>query len=507
MSESSNGDDDSPQNSPHYSPFYCSNPSDQSDEEPLIWKIRKIERPDRLSALTDPLVLHILSYLRMKEVRRTAVLSKRWRLLWTSAHNLVFRCTGKSHYYVTAFITSVDDTLLLSKPSKLNKFSVEFHYDKKLVKCVNKWMIFVHNKYVEELELYLMTRGSDNFYNLPQILYSNACFREMSLCNCNLVPKEGINWPSLKVLVIRYAELNSHIIDAICSGCPSLESLKFSMCYGVNLIKINSESVKKLVISGYWQQVHDELDDDDDTELIIDARNVTSLEIEGCFHKKIVVLQNVSALVHAKLDFFRKTDDYESDQSDFKIDEDMLRDLLELLGDVEKLSIGSWCLQVLNMIETKNSSCPRMRCKDLTLNSRLTDKELPGLAILLQSCPLVEVLNISEESPFEEYSVGWSFSWPTYEFSAKKYWISRPCWVLNLKTLRIDGSWIYESLYFEYLSTFLQAVLKNGLVLQKVILPSFTDRTWISPGHHTRVVETLLSFRRSSKDAVILFSD
>ncbi|WMV16126.1 hypothetical protein MTR67_009511 [Solanum verrucosum] len=507
MSESSHGDDDSPQNSPHYSPFYCSNPSDQSDEEPLIWKIRKIERPDRLSALTDPLVLHILSYLRMKEVRRTAVLSKRWRLLWTSAHNLVFRCTGKSHYYVTAFITSVDDTLLLSKPSKLNKFSVEFHYDKKLVKCVNKWMIFVHNKYVEELELYLMTRGSDNFYNLPQILYSNACFREMSLCNCNLVPKEGINWPSLKVLVIRYAELNSHIIDAICSGCPSLESLKFSMCYGVNLIKINSESVKKLVISGYWQQVHDELDDDDDTELIIDARNVTSLEIEGCFHKKIVVLQNVSALVHAKLDFFRKTDDYESDQSDFKIDEDMLRDLLELLGDVEKLSIGSWCLQVLNMIETKNSSCPRMRCKDLTLNSRLTDKELPGLAILLQSCPLVEVLNISEESPFEEYSVGWSFSWPTYEFSAKKYWISRPCWVLNLKTLRIDGSWIYESLYFEYLSTFLQAVLKNGLVLQKVILPSFTDRTWISPGHHTRVVETLLSFRRSSKDAVILFSD
>ncbi|XP_015065209.1 putative F-box/LRR-repeat protein At5g02930 isoform X1 [Solanum pennellii] len=502
MSDSSHGreiDDDSPQISPHY----C---SDTYDDEPISWKIRKIERPDRLSALTDPLVLHILSYLRMEEVRRTAILSKRWRLLWTSAHNLVFRCTGKSHYSVTAFITSVDDTLLLSKPNKLNKFSVEFRYNKKLVKCVNKWMLFVHNKYVEELELYLMTRGSDNFYNLPQILYSNACFREMSLCNCNLVPKEGINWPSLKVLVIRKAELNSDIVDAICSGCPSLESLKFSMCYGVNLFKINSKSVKKLVISGYWQQVHDELDDDNDAELIIDARNITSLEIEGCFHKKIVLLENVSALVHAKLDFFRTTDDYESYHSDFKIDEDMLRDLLVLLGDVEKLSVGSWCLQVLNMIETKNSSCPRMRCKDLTLNSRLTNKEFPGLAILLQSCPLVEVLNISDESAFEEYSVGWSFTWRTDEFSAKKYWITRPCWVLNLKTLRIDSPWIYEILYFEYISTFLQAVLKNGLVLQKVILPSFTDRTWISPRRHTIVAEMLLSFPRSSKDAVILFS-
>lgn len=54
------------------------------------------------------------------------------------------------------------------------------------------------------------------------------------------------------------------------------------------------------------------------------------------------------------------------------------------------------------MIETKNSSCPRMRCKELTLNSRLTNMEFPGLAILLQSCPLVEVLNISDESAFEE---------------------------------------------------------------------------------------------------------
>lgn len=352
MSESSEGResvDDSPPYPPQYSPYYFSHHSDQSYEQPQYgWKFSKTEKTDRISALPDPLILQILSSLRMKEVIRTGVLSKRWRLLWTSAHNLIFRCSGQSNHAVSEFITSVDDTLLLSKPSKLNKFSVEFHYNKRFVKYVNKWMIFVKNKSVEELDLYLRTRGSDEFYSLPQIMYSNACLRELSLCNCNLVPKEGINWPALKVLVIRYAKLNRDIVGMICSGCPTLESLKFSMCCGVNYFVINSRSVKKLVISGYWQQEHEDSDDDDgnddDTQLIIYARNVTSLEIRGCFHKKILALQNVEALVHAKLDFYRKTDDY--DENDFKNDENMLKDLLESLEGVEKLSIGSWCLQV-----------------------------------------------------------------------------------------------------------------------------------------------------------------
>ncbi|PHU26407.1 putative F-box/LRR-repeat protein [Capsicum chinense] len=243
---------------------------------------------DRLSALPDHLLLHILSSFQMKDVIRTGFLSKRWRLLWTSAHNLSFTHSPESNRDVTEFIKSIDDTLILSKPSKLNKFLVEFPYiddqfpyiDDQLVDHVNRWMIFVTIKSVE------------------------------------------------------YAKLSSEVVDAICSGCPGLESLKFCMCFGVLGFHINSKNVKKLVIGGYWYQ-ENENSDDEYKELMICSRNITSLEINGSFHKKLLVLQNVQALVNAKLYSI-----------DFRTNQKMLSDLLASLSNVEKLFIGPWCLQV-----------------------------------------------------------------------------------------------------------------------------------------------------------------
>ncbi|KAM3285215.1 F-box protein [Capsicum chacoense] len=502
--------------SPAYSPssrayHYFSDHS--SDEQFVANTRRKIDKkPDRLSALPDSLILHILSFLRMKYVIRTGALSKRWRLLWTSAQTLVFRHSAQSNRGVSEFVKFINDTLTLCQPSKLNKFSVEFSYNKRYVNHVNKWMIVAKTKSVEVLDLYFRTRGFDESYSLPQIMYSNVSLRELSLCNCNLVPKEGINWPALRVLVIKYAKLSLDVVDAICSGCPALESIKFSMCYGIRRFHIDAESVKKLVISGYWQPEQEDSDEDDDDDndrkdLSIWARNVTSLEIRGCFHKKIPVLDNVQSLVDAKLNFFRTTNDYENRESGFRTDQKMLKDLLVSLQHVEKLSIGSWCLQVLTVLEATNSSCPRMRCKYLNLSTRLEEWEVPGLAILLQSCPQVEILNISGKSYYEVYDLGWSFKEDSNDFIGESYWVSRPCLVLHLKTLRINCSWMCENYHSEHIISFMEAVLKNGIVLEKIILTSSDDRRWYSSTQHRRrVTEKLLSFPRSSKDAVILFS-
>ncbi|KAF3678903.1 hypothetical protein FXO38_03025 [Capsicum annuum] len=273
---------------------------------------RKMDnKSDRLSALPDRLILHILSSFQMKDVIQIGVLSKMWRLLWTSAHNLCFSHSLESNRDVTELIKSIDDTLILSQPSKLNKFSVEFLYSNLFVDHVNKWMIFVTIKSVEVLELNLMKmRGCEEGYSLPQLMYSNVCLRKLKLSNCNLVPMEGINWPALRVLSMWYAKLSLEVVDAICSGCPGLESLKF----------------------------YSDDDDNDDKELMIWARNVTSLEISGCFNEKILVLQNVEALVDAKLYFGRE----------FRTNQKMLNDLLASLGHVEKFSIGPWCLKCLS---------------------------------------------------------------------------------------------------------------------------------------------------------------
>ncbi|OIT22464.1 PREDICTED: F-box protein At5g03100-like [Nicotiana attenuata] len=478
----------------------------ESEEEAkadlLRGKRRKTEKTDRISALPDSLILHILSFLQMDEVIRTGVLSKRWHLLWTSAQTLIFSYSSPhDHGTYSKFVTFIDDTLLRCQPSKLNKFSVDFIYSRRFVRHVTKWITFVKNKYVEELNLHLRSRDLNEIYDLPELMYSNMCLRDLSLRHCNLVPKGEINWPSLRVLEIGYAELNQDFIKKICSGCPALESLKFRSCYGIGCFNIDSKSVKKLVIKGCWDD--DDDDNEEEKELGIYARNVTSLEISGHFHRKILVLQDVKALVDAKLNVYRKLDEYiHNYEGDFKTDQNMVKDLLVSLQHVEKLSIGTWCLQVLATLEMRTLSCPRMRCKNLTLNTHMKKWELPGITILLQSCPQVETLNIDMTSRFEEYYFGLYFK-KSNDFSGGNYWISRPCWVLYLKTLRIYGFWGGN----EYILSFLEVVLKNAMVLEKIFIGSSKNEPWIpTDADYRRVANKMLSFPRSSKDAVILFS-
>lgn len=89
------------------------------------------------------------------------------------------------------------------------------------------------------------------------------------------------------------------------------------------------------------------------------------------------------------------------------------------------------------------------------------------------------------------------------DFSGGNYWISRPCWVLYLKTLRIYGFWGGN----EYILSFLEVVLKNAMVLEKIFIGSSKNEPWIPTDvDYRRVANKMLSFPRSSKDAVILFS-
>lgn len=51
---------------------------------------RKQRRIDRLGELPDSLLIHILSFLNVKEAGRTSVLSKRWEFLWAQLPRLLF---------------------------------------------------------------------------------------------------------------------------------------------------------------------------------------------------------------------------------------------------------------------------------------------------------------------------------------------------------------------------------------------------------------------------------
>lgn len=89
---------------------------------------------DRISALPDALVYHILSFLPTTNVVRTTVLSKRWNKMWTSVTNLDFDderdfCTKKESQQL--FANFVNRVLLFRGEEDIYRFrlAVNHPYD------------------------------------------------------------------------------------------------------------------------------------------------------------------------------------------------------------------------------------------------------------------------------------------------------------------------------------------------------------------------------------------
>ncbi|KAI4993008.1 hypothetical protein ZWY2020_007321 [Hordeum vulgare] len=84
---------------------------------------------DRISALHDDLLRHVLSFLRAHEAVRTCMLARRWRHLWKSAPAV--RVTGvKGCIDPEWFFNFVDSLLLLRDPvAGLDSFELDLDYD------------------------------------------------------------------------------------------------------------------------------------------------------------------------------------------------------------------------------------------------------------------------------------------------------------------------------------------------------------------------------------------
>ncbi|KAE9461795.1 hypothetical protein C3L33_06311, partial [Rhododendron williamsianum] len=199
---------------------------------------------DRISALHDSLILHILSFLPMEDVVRT-----------------------------DRFVTFVNRTLLLCTCSHIKKFVLQFRHHPD-IECspldTNLWIRFAMQNNVEEL--YLRFRGFTEVHRLPQHLFTNSTLRILSASNCIIAPGGGISWRLLKSLTLDYAELSDGALAKILLGCPVLEILKIRMFSSARRMDINSASLKMLV-------VHNCMIEDDEYAVEIAAPNLQVLEL------------------------------------------------------------------------------------------------------------------------------------------------------------------------------------------------------------------------------------
>ncbi|KAE9461771.1 hypothetical protein C3L33_06318, partial [Rhododendron williamsianum] len=199
-------------------------------------------------------------------------------------------------------------------------------------------------------------------------------------------------------------------------------------------------SLKKLILRD------GDYDDDDDDGghhpvLEISAPHLHSLEITGDLGSKICRLGDVSSLVDANISFRRWHRYHCSD--DYKVHTNMFARLLQSLVHVKKITLGSWAIQDF----------------------------------------WDELCNVGE----------------------KHYWTSTeksfPCLMFRLQKVKLIGFGLYK---VDYYLPFVQFLLKNARVLQKMVIDAQTGGcNW--PKEFSQAAQKLLSFPRSSPNAVVLF--
>ncbi|KAL7593535.1 hypothetical protein Lser_V15G32377 [Lactuca serriola] len=214
-------------------------------------KVAEKVQDDRISALSDCLLLEILSRLpSTKEAIRTGAISKRWKPLWTLVPTLIFK-HDFSHLWFD-FVLCVDKALTQCRQLKLKNFQVYTSYYSRVVgfeQQINNWIRFALRCNVEDLNIRLP--GLEAKFLLDQIFFINTCFTDLKLQGCIVNPIGAISWKNLRSLCISSGILDEDVIENILSGSPLLETLVLQLCCGFRRIDITSKSIKKFVFSGY----------------------------------------------------------------------------------------------------------------------------------------------------------------------------------------------------------------------------------------------------------------
>ncbi|KAM3317317.1 hypothetical protein ACQJBY_035140 [Aegilops geniculata] len=238
---------------------------------------------DRISALPDDVLHHVLGFLRADEAVHTSLLAKRWRYLWKSMHRLRINEMGRwgtstGGVFLTKFVSCL---LLLRDPgSTLDEVEIKYDYQ---VEGDLTWIsTWIHHA------LSCQTQVLTVKFPLP--VYGPGYLDGPPLVS-----------QYLRRLEISEATLKSNFLNL--SSCSTLEDLKIKEC-DFDASSILSQSVKHLSIKDCYFK--------GDVRISISVPNLVSLELKSYggrtpFLESMLSLETAVVSVEAwSVDYCRK---------------------------------------------------------------------------------------------------------------------------------------------------------------------------------------------------------
>ncbi|XP_026458108.1 F-box/LRR-repeat protein At4g14103-like isoform X2 [Papaver somniferum] len=213
------------------------------------------EGVDWISNLPDSLIHHILSFLNIKHVAQTSVLSKRWSYIWITVPILDFQdwvCIRPTSSETNKFMDFVDGTLhRRHSGANIQRFAITWYNNLNEYR-VNSWIFNAVRSNVQQVTLRLIQ-------NEPMIITRSlfTCESLISL-KLNVVPSvcfpNYISFPKLKCLELdRVAFSNEYWNEKLFSNCPVLEDFSMEHCtwFGIPSFCISTPALKHFKIDNW----------------------------------------------------------------------------------------------------------------------------------------------------------------------------------------------------------------------------------------------------------------
>ncbi|KAM5556004.1 F-box/LRR-repeat protein [Rosa sericea] len=407
------------------------------DSIPCSKRRRKKDAIDRISALPDALINHILSSLPTLDAVRTTVLSRRWNSQWTSIQNLDF--DDGDDYFRTAhsdrdrFTRFVNCALLFRDSSDIQKFTVRFvkahfRHEPNIV----DWMCTAVRRNVVELRLEYIAGTS---IQMPRSVFTCKTLRILTLRfigrYITFDPPTSGCFPSLESLILTVIDPVEHEMEKLFSFCPKLDHLRVLILGSAAFnFKVSALELKQLEIISYSTP---------GTQLYVDAPKLENLDLVCSFPKPHLFLENAKSLVRATIVLIENEELVEEEHTSFP---NRLNMLLAQISEVKYLSLSA--------------PIPVGCCFPAFGNLTKLELVLYGcdywklLPVVLQKAPNLEYLDLKDKTEGD------------YECSCNLPEVVPLCLSSHLKSISI---WAFKGRRFEMKVA--EYLLKNGYHLNR----------------------------------------